>query len=257
MGAACSHRRRHCKGSFGRDPSSSKARREVSQRLASVGATRFAAAARRRVVHRDRLALTTQAARRERRVIAPSERTRRARRTSRHAGRVARGGGIQSRARSSSPSGSSTRNSRASTSITTMSPLPGQPGLRLVRLPADVADHEAVRRAGEASVGDECNGIAEPFADERSGDVEHLAFRGRLQAFIADNDTHRPRSRSPRPREASPRSRRRERTACRRSWPTSSRSRPRSQIAPQHGEPARSPQRPVDGTTTSCPVSPV
>jgi len=52
-----------------------------------------------------------------------------------------------------------------------------------------VADHEPVRRAGEAPVGDERDGVAKPFADERSGDVEHLPHPGAAgRAFVADDD---------------------------------------------------------------------
>ena len=53
----------------------------------------------------------------------------------------------------------------------------------------DVADHQAVRRAREAAVGDQRDLVAEPFADERRGDVQHLAHAGAAGgAFVADHD---------------------------------------------------------------------
>jgi len=52
-----------------------------------------------------------------------------------------------------------------------------------------VADHETVRCAGEAPIGDERDGVAEPFAHERSGDVEHLPHPGAARrAFVPDDD---------------------------------------------------------------------
>jgi hypothetical protein len=41
-----------------------------------------------------------------------------------------------------------------------------------------VAHHQAVRRAREAAVGDQRHLVAEPLADERGGDVQHLAHAG-------------------------------------------------------------------------------
>ena len=45
----------------------------------------------------------------------------------------------------------------------------------LRRLRGDVPDHEAVGRPGEAAVGDERDRLRQPLADDRPGDVEHLA----------------------------------------------------------------------------------
>ena len=52
-----------------------------------------------------------------------------------------------------------------------------------------MADHEPVRRAGEAAVGDQRDRVAEPLADERRGHVEHLAHAGAAgRALVADHD---------------------------------------------------------------------
>ena len=49
--------------------------------------------------------------------------------------------------------------------------------------------HEPVRRAREATVGDECNRFGQPFADDRCGDVEHLSHPwAAVRAFVADHD---------------------------------------------------------------------
>ena len=57
------------------------------------------------------------------------------------------------------------------------------------RLRRDVADHQAVRRAREAAVGDQRDLVAEPLADERGGDVQHLAHAGAAgRALVADHD---------------------------------------------------------------------
>ena len=57
------------------------------------------------------------------------------------------------------------------------------------RLRRDVADHEAVRGAGEASVGHERDVVAEAAADERRGDRQHLAHaRAAARPFAADDD---------------------------------------------------------------------
>ena len=57
------------------------------------------------------------------------------------------------------------------------------------RLGRDVADHQAVRRAREAAVGDQRDLVAEPFADERRGHVQHLAHAGAAgRALVADHD---------------------------------------------------------------------
>ena len=53
----------------------------------------------------------------------------------------------------------------------------------------DVADHQAVRAAAEAAVGEQRHGLAEALADERAGDVEHLLHPGSAdRAFVADHD---------------------------------------------------------------------
>ena len=52
-----------------------------------------------------------------------------------------------------------------------------------------VADHEAVRRAGEAAVRDERDRVGEPLADDRGGHVQHLAHaRAAGRALVADHD---------------------------------------------------------------------
>ena len=53
----------------------------------------------------------------------------------------------------------------------------------------DVADHKAVRGAGEAAVGEQSDGIAETSADQRGGDGEHFAHAGAaLGSFVANHD---------------------------------------------------------------------
>ena len=50
-------------------------------------------------------------------------------------------------------------------------------------------DHQSVRRTREATVGDERDLVAEPFADKRRGDVQHLAHAGAAgRPFVADDD---------------------------------------------------------------------
>jgi hypothetical protein len=57
------------------------------------------------------------------------------------------------------------------------------------RLGRDVAGHEAAGRAAEAAVGEQRDGVAEPFADDRRGDREHLAHAGASRrALVADHD---------------------------------------------------------------------
>ena len=57
------------------------------------------------------------------------------------------------------------------------------------RLRRDVPDHQAVRRAGEAAVRDQRDLVAEALADERCGDVQHLAHPGPAgRALVADHD---------------------------------------------------------------------
>ena len=57
------------------------------------------------------------------------------------------------------------------------------------RLGRDVPDHQPVGGAGEAAVGDQRHLVAEPLADERRGDVQHLAHpRPAGGAFVADHD---------------------------------------------------------------------
>src|SRR5207248_1677210 len=56
-------------------------------------------------------------------------------------------------------------------------------------LGSDVPDHQTVRGAREAAVGDERYLVAEPLADERRGDVQHLAHpRAARRALVADHD---------------------------------------------------------------------
>ena len=81
-----------------------------------------------------------------------------------------------------------------STSSTIVSPSRtaaiGPPRARLGR---DVADHQAVRRAGEAAVGDQRDLVAEALADERGGDVQHLAHaRGRRPGPRSGSRPRRP-----------------------------------------------------------------
>ena len=53
----------------------------------------------------------------------------------------------------------------------------------------DVTGHEPVGRAAEATVGHERDRVAEPLADERGGDAEHLAHpRTAARAFVPDDD---------------------------------------------------------------------
>jgi hypothetical protein len=52
-----------------------------------------------------------------------------------------------------------------------------------------VADHEAVGAAGETSVGDEGDSLAEALAHDSTGGSEHLAHTGSaLGSFVADDD---------------------------------------------------------------------
>ena len=53
----------------------------------------------------------------------------------------------------------------------------------------DVTDHEPVRGAREAAVGDQRDGFREALADDRGGDVQHLAHAGAaVRALVADHD---------------------------------------------------------------------
>ena len=82
------------------------------------------------------------------------------------------------------------------------------------RLRRDVADHQAVRRAREAAVGDQRDLLADALADERAGHVQHLAHaRAAGRALVADHDhvagldlraPSRPRSSPPRSRTRAP-----------------------------------------------------
>src|SRR5690606_23822679 len=65
-----------------------------------------------------------------------------------------------------------------------------QPGDRpsLRRLGRDMADHEAVCRAGEAPVGDERDAVAQAPALDRGGDGEHLAHAGAADRPLATDD---------------------------------------------------------------------
>src|SRR6185295_15246143 len=54
----------------------------------------------------------------------------------------------------------------------------------------DVTYDVAVRRAGEASVGDERDLLVESSTDDRAGHAEHLAHSGAaLRSLVADHDT--------------------------------------------------------------------
>ena len=54
----------------------------------------------------------------------------------------------------------------------------------------DVRHHEAVRRAGEATVGDQRNGVAEPLANEGGGDGEHLTHPWSADRTFVANHHH-------------------------------------------------------------------
>ena len=57
------------------------------------------------------------------------------------------------------------------------------------RLGRDVADHEAVRGAGEAPVGQQRDVLAQARAVDGAGDGEHLAHAGAAgRALVADDD---------------------------------------------------------------------
>ena len=51
-----------------------------------------------------------------------------------------------------------------------------------------MADHETLRRAGEAAVRDHRHGLAQSLADDGRGDLQHLAHPGpATRAFVADD----------------------------------------------------------------------
>src|SRR5207248_9558163 len=55
-------------------------------------------------------------------------------------------------------------------------------------LGCNMADHQAMGCTGEAAVGDECNRIAQAFADKRAGHAEHLAHPGTTdRTFVANH----------------------------------------------------------------------
>src|SRR5919204_5695823 len=57
-----------------------------------------------------------------------------------------------------------------------------------LRLGCHVSDHQSVRRAREAAVGDERNVVAQTLADEGGGDMQHLAHpRSAGRALVADH----------------------------------------------------------------------
>ena len=59
----------------------------------------------------------------------------------------------------------------------------------LHRLRRDVADHQPAGAAREAAVGDQRHLLAEPLADDRGGDLQHLAHPGAAgRALVADHD---------------------------------------------------------------------
>ena len=54
---------------------------------------------------------------------------------------------------------------------------------------SDVADHQAAGGAGEAAVGDHGDALPQPLADDRRGDLEHLAHPGPAdRALVANHD---------------------------------------------------------------------
>ena len=58
----------------------------------------------------------------------------------------------------------------------------------LCRLGGDVADHQAAGGAGEAPVGDHRDALAQALADDRRGDLEHLAHaRAARWTLVADH----------------------------------------------------------------------
>jgi hypothetical protein len=57
------------------------------------------------------------------------------------------------------------------------------------RFRRNVANHEAVGRAGETAVGDQGHVVAKAASDQRGGDAEHFAHAGPAgRAFVADHD---------------------------------------------------------------------
>ncbi len=59
----------------------------------------------------------------------------------------------------------------------------------LGRLGGDVADHQAAGGAGEAAVGDHRDALTQALADDRRGDLKHLAHAGAADgALVADHD---------------------------------------------------------------------
>ena len=58
------------------------------------------------------------------------------------------------------------------------------------RLGGDVADHQPARRAGEAAVGDEHDGLAEAGADDGGGDGQHLAHARAARGALVADDQH-------------------------------------------------------------------
>ena len=57
------------------------------------------------------------------------------------------------------------------------------------RLRCDMPDHQPVRRTREAAVGDQCDVLAEPLADDRGGHMQHLAHaRAPGRPLVANHD---------------------------------------------------------------------
>ena len=137
------------------------------------------------------------------------------------------------------------------------------------RLRGDVADHQPARRAGEAAVGDERDRLAEPGADDRRGDAQHLAHpRAAGRALVAHDEhvarlrqarAHRVartplRCRRPAPgRDGVARAVRRETSRrCRRARGCRTARRARRRLE-RRGRSARSPRRPVPARRSAPP----
>ena len=122
-----------------------------------------------------------------------------------------------------------------------------------------MAGHQAVRRAGEAAVGEQCDRLAQAFADQRRGDAEHLAHARPADRPLVADDDHVARLDAALlapPRTRPPRIRRRARgpRCSMRSWPATFTTQPSGARLP-----LRMTRPPVDlsgslsGRTTACP----
>ena len=128
------------------------------------------------------------------RAAAPRRRRRSRRR--RGSGRARRrsgasaGGAQPSSRRASSASGTSTcEHARVGVDRDHVAVADGGERTAAGRLGRHVADHQPARRAREAAVGDERDRLAEPDADHRGGDAQHLAHaRPAGRALVADDE---------------------------------------------------------------------